>query len=160
MKFLCTFMNIVLFQPDIPQNTGSFVRLCACLDMPLHIIEPCGFVLDDKKLARVAMDYAAQVTIIRHTNFSAFLDFKQEAGNGRLILLTTKAAQRYTDCTYQQGDFLLLGRESSGVPQEVHDKADLRVTIPMAAGARSLNVVNAASMVVGEAMRQTIWSKI
>lgn len=157
MNFLCTFMNIVLFQPDIPQNTGSFVRLCACLGIKLHIIEPCGFVLDDKKLARVAMDYATQVTIIRHANFPAFLDFKQEAGSGRLILLTTKAATCYTECNYQAGDFLLLGRESSGVPDAVHEAAELRVTIPMKEGARSLNVVNAASMVAGEAMRQIGW---
>lgn len=150
-------MNIVLYQPDIPQNTGSFLRLCACLGLTLHIIEPCGFVLDDKKLRRVAMDYGENVDIIRHTNFPAFLDFRQTAGDGRLILLTTKATSRYTDCTYRHNDFLLLGSEASGAPQEVHDAVDMRVTIPMRSGARSLNVVNAASMVVGEAMRQTGW---
>lgn len=147
-------MNIVLYQPDIPQNTGSFIRLCACLGMPLHIIEPCGFVLDDKKLARVAMDYAAQITLVRHANFAAFLAFKQQAGDGRLILLTTKVAQPYTDCLYHPDDWLLLGRESSGVPENVHETVDLRVTIPMQGNARSLNVVNAASMVAGEALRQ------
>lgn len=154
MKFLCRSMNIVIYQPDIPQNTGGFIRLCACLGMPLHIIEPCGFVLDDRKLARVAMDYAGQAEILRHQSFSAFLDFRQE---GRLILLTTKAATRYTECSYQTGDFLLLGRESGGVPEAVHEAVDMRVTIPMKEGARSLNVVNAASMVAGEAMRQTGW---
>jgi tRNA (cytidine/uridine-2'-O-)-methyltransferase len=147
-------MNIVLYQPDIPQNTGAFVRLCACLGLRLHIIEPCGFVLDDKKLARVAMDYAGQADITRHRNFAAFMDFKNSTQAARLILLTTKAASSYTDCTYRAGDFLLLGRESSGVPQEVHEAAELRVTIPMQPGARSLNVVNAASMVAGEALRQ------
>ena len=152
-------MNIVLYQPDIPQNTGSFIRLTACLGMRLHIIEPCGFVLDDRKLARVAMDYAGKADITRHTSFSAFLDFKQAAGSGRVILLTTKAATCYTDCSYHADDFLLLGRESSGVPQEVHDAVQLRVTIPMQEGVRSLNVVNAASMVAGEAMRQTKWKK-
>lgn len=151
-------MNVVLFQPDIPQNTGSFVRLCACLGLKLHIIEPCGFVLDDKKLLRVAMDYAAQIDIVRHLNFSSFLDFKQTTGTGRLILLTTKAATRYTDCRYESDDFLLLGRESSGVPEDVHAAAELRITIPMRGNARSLNVVNAASMVIGEAMRQTGWN--
>ena len=152
-------MKIVLYQPDNPQNTGSFIRLCACLGLELHIIEPCGFVLDDKKLARVAMDYGKQATIMRHTSFSHFLDFKQEQAGSRLILLTTKAETPYIDITYKKEDFLLLGRESSGVPQDVHEIADIRAAIPMEEGARSLNVVNAASMVAGEALRQTRWSQ-
>ncbi len=150
-------MNIVLYQPDIPQNTGGFVRLCACLGVGLHIIEPCGFVWDEKKLARVAMDYLDLIVITRHQSFSAFLDFKSTTQDARLILLTTKASVPYAGIAYQDNDFLLLGRESSGVPQEVHEAADLRVTIPMRAGARSLNVVNAASIVAGEAKRQTGW---
>lgn len=153
-------IQIVLYQPDIPQNTGGFVRLCACLGLNLHIIEPCGFVLDDKKLKRVAMDYADHVNITRHANFPAFLNLKQATLGVRLILLTTKATNRYTDYTYQTNDFLLLGRESSGVPQAVADACDAAVTIPMVKGARSLNVVNAASMVVGEALRQTTWKNI
>jgi len=148
-------MNIVLYQPDIPQNTGSFVRLCACLGLPLHIIEPCGFILDDKKLARVAMDYSDKAEIIRHPSFKSFMEHKGE--KGRLILLTTKSSEAYTECHYHKHDFLLLGRESSGVPEDVHAAADKRVTIPMHENARSLNVVNAASMVVGEALRQTKW---
>ena len=153
-------MNIVLYQPDIPQNTGSFVRLAACMGASLHIIEPCGFILDDKKLKRVAMDYSAHAPITRHENFLHFLDHKQTIAHSQLILLTTKVSTRYTDCKFQPNDFLLLGRESSGVPQEVHEAADLRITIPMAPGARSLNVVNAASMVIGEAMRQTKWMRV
>lgn len=114
-------------------------------------------MLDDKKLARVAMDYAEQVAITRHISFAAFLDFNQTNPKGRLLLLTTKATTPYISVNYQPNDFLLLGRESSGVPQEVHDVADLRITIPMHGKARSLNVVNAASMVIGEALRQTTW---
>jgi tRNA (cytidine/uridine-2'-O-)-methyltransferase len=152
-------MNIVLYQPDIPQNTGAFLRLCACLGIDLHIIEPCGFILDDKKLARVAMDYADHVKIIRHRSWRHFLDLKQDTKKARLVLLTTKAATAYTDIAYHADDFLLMGRESSGVPQEVHDAADMRVAIPMEASARSMNVVNAASMVAGEALRQTKWNK-
>lgn len=151
-------MKIVLYQPDIPQNTGSFIRLCACLGCELHIIEPCGFIWDEKKIARVAMDYFSLVTIQRHTSFSAFLEFKN-AGSGKLILLTTKTQQPYTECAYQNDDFLLCGSESGGVPDTVHAQADSRVTIPMKHGARSLNVVNAASMVLGEAMRQVEWMR-
>lgn len=151
-------MNIVLYQPDIPQNTGAFLRLCACVGVRLHIIEPCGFVLDDKKLARVAMDYGSTEAITRHTSFERFLDHRQTIPRAKLILLTTKASVHYTAINYGKDDFLLLGRESSGVPQEIHERADLRVTIPMQPGARSLNVVNAAAMVAGEALRQTTWS--
>ena len=148
-------MNIVLYQPDIPQNAGAFVRLCACLGMNLHIIEPCGFVWDEKKLKSVAMDYRDRITITRHTGFDRFMDAKSTS---RLILLTTKAASRYTDIDYRGDDFLMFGRESSGVPEPVHAVASVRVTIPMQPGARSLNVVNAASMVAGEAKRQTGWA--
>lgn len=151
-------MNIVLYQPDIPQNTGAFVRLAACLGLKLHIIEPCGFILDDKKLKRVAMDYGAQADITRHASFSAFLDHKQRHGAGRLVLLSTKASVPYTECRYEKDDYLLLGRESGGVPESVHAAAEIRVMIPMAPAARSLNVVNAASMVAGEALRQTGWN--
>ncbi|MDX2072793.1 MAG: tRNA (cytidine(34)-2'-O)-methyltransferase [Alphaproteobacteria bacterium] len=150
-------MNIVLYQPDIPQNTGGFLRLCACMGAALHIIEPCGFVLDDKKLARVAMDYGSQVQITRHTGWQAFTMFISKIADARLILLSTRADKIYTDVAYRGDDFLLFGRESAGVPPEVHEAADLRVTIPMRTGARSLNVVNAASMVVGEARRQQGW---
>ena len=132
------------------------MRFCACLGLHLHIIEPCGFVLDDRKLKRVAMDYASDVSFTRHTNFDAFIDFKQRQANAKLIILSTKAPTAYTKVNYNKGDFLLLGRESSGVPQDVYEQCDEHATIPMHAGARSLNVVIAASMVAGEALRQIV----
>lgn len=144
-------IDLALFQPDIPQNTGSLMRLTACLGVRLHIIEPCGFVLDDKSLKRVAMDYGAQADVTRHSSWEEFLEKKP----GRLILLTTKTPQPYTDFAFRSGDILLLGRESAGVPQQVVDKTDAQVTIPMQPGVRSLNVALAASMVLGEALRQT-----
>jgi len=147
-------MNIVLYQPDIPQNTGAFVRLAACLGAGLHIIEPAGFILDDRKLSRVALDYGQIANITRHVSFDAFMRWKEAR---RLILLSTKASLPYTQWRYEAEDLLMVGRESSGVPDAVHEACDARVMIPMASGARSLNVVNAASMVLGEAMRQTIW---
>lgn len=148
-------MKIALYQPDIPQNTASFVRLTACLGIELHIIEPCGFIWDEKKLARVAMDYLPLAHITRHRSIEAF---KDALVGSRLLLLTTKSSTPYTRIAYQPGDILLCGRESSGVPQEIHDMADQSITIPMAGQARSLNVVNAASMVAGEMLRQTIWT--
>lgn len=144
---------LALYQPDIPQNLGSFIRLAACLNMPLHIIEPCGFPLDDRKIRRAAMDYGAEAEIIRHVSWEEFRIWNLESGN-RLALLTTKATQPYTAVTYQPNDILLLGRESSGVPPEVHEAVDIRVTIPMRGTCRSLNVVNAAAMVAGEVLRQ------
>lgn len=146
-------LNIVLYQPDIPQNTAAFVRLCACLDLSLHIIEPCGFVWDEKKLKSVAMDYLEKASIIRHASFDAFLG----TVSGTLHLLTTKASTNYTKVEYKPGDALMLGRESGGVPDCVHEAVASRITIPMQTGARSLNVVNAASMVAGEALRQMRW---
>jgi tRNA (cytidine/uridine-2'-O-)-methyltransferase len=143
-------MILCLFEPDIPQNTGSFIRLSACLGLPLHIIEPCGFPLDDKRMRRVAMDYGDLAQIVRHVSWQAFMERKQ----GRVILLTTKSAERYTDFAFQPGDILLCGRESAGVPDYVHALADARVCIPMQPGARSINVAMAASMVAGEALRQ------
>ena len=127
------------------------MRLCACMGARLHIIEPCGFVLEDKQLKRVAMDYDNQVEIIRHRSWDAFLSAKQ----GRMISLTTKAELTYVNFTFEQNDILLLGRESSGVPQHVADAADAKVKVPMHGGARSLNVALCASMVLGEALRQT-----
>lgn len=152
-------IKIVLFQPDNPQNMGAFMRLCACIAVELHVIEPCGFVWDAKKMKRVAMDYGAMVDPIRHSSWKAFLDSKQEQPDSRLLLLTTKTSQRYVDFAFQSDDFLVLGSESSGAPDYVHERVDGRITIPMQANARSLNIVNAASMVVGEALRQTSWSK-
>ena len=147
-------MQLALFEPDIPQNTGSILRLCACTGVALHVIEPCGFPFDEKRLKRVAMDYEALVRLQRHTSWKAFCDWRNREKK-RLVLLTTKTDIAYTGFTFAADDVLLLGRESSGVPQEVRDAADASVTIPMHGGARSLNVALAASMVLGEALRQT-----
>lgn len=147
-------MFLCLFEPDIPQNTGSMIRLCACMGLELHIIEPCGFPLDDKKLRRVAMDYGNPDTIKRHTSWDAFLELYQVKEKKRLVLLTTRATQSYTDFTFHPDDILLLGRESSGVPEHVHQNVDERVKITTCSGTRSLNLVQAASMVTGEAIRQ------
>ncbi len=144
-------MRLALYQPDIPQNTGTLVRLCACLDVPLDIIEPCGFTFTDKQLRRAAMDYADRAELIRHDSWADFLP----GLNGRLVLATTKAAQPYTDFAFRAGDIILLGQEQSGVPDEVHERADARLVIPMQGGARSLNIAVAGGMILGEALRQT-----
>ncbi|MBY0407397.1 MAG: tRNA (cytidine(34)-2'-O)-methyltransferase [Rickettsiales bacterium] len=148
-------MLIALFQPDIPQNLGSLIRLCACLRVGLHIIEPCGFPLDDKRMKRAAMDYYDLAAIERHASWEAFLDARQSAGMGRLVLLTTKASQEYTQFAFRPDDVLVLGRESAGVPDFVHEAADARLVVKTHPPARSLNLAQAASMVTGEALRQT-----
>ena len=127
------------------------MRLCACLGVGLDVIEPCGFPLGDRAVRRAAMDYAAQVEMRRHDSWTSYLAAR---AGGRLLLLTTHGAARYTDVAYQPDDTLLLGRESAGAPEEVHAQADARLVVPMASGARSLNVVVAAAMVLGEALRQ------
>jgi tRNA (cytidine/uridine-2'-O-)-methyltransferase len=147
-------MQIALYQPDIPQNVGSILRLCACMDVACHIIEPCGFILDDKRLARVAMDYAQHVRLLRHSSWERFLAQAREQ-NWRVILFTTKGASDYCDFTFKASDVLLLGRESAGVPPAVADAADARLRIPIAPHARSLNVATAAAMALGEGLRQT-----
>ncbi len=147
-------MRLALYQPDIPQNTGTLLRLCACLDVPCDIIEPCGFPLDDAKLRRAGMDYLDLAKMTRHDSWEKFLRFARE-NNHRLVLLTTKADMSCYDFRFQRGDILLLGRESLGVPQEVHDAASARIKIPMQQGARSLNVAIAGAMVLGEALRQS-----
>ncbi|MEE2998254.1 MAG: tRNA (cytidine(34)-2'-O)-methyltransferase [Pseudomonadota bacterium] len=145
-------MRIALFQPDIPQNAGAVFRLGTCLRIPIDIIEPCGFILDDRRLKRVAMDYGAGTDIERHASWEAW---KTARNSSRIVLLTTQGTDLYTDFNFQDSDTLLLGRESAGVPEEVHAAADARLIVPMAPGARSLNVVTAAALVVGEALRQT-----
>ncbi len=146
-------LRIALYQPDIPQNTGALLRLGACLGVPVDIIEPCGFVITDRGLQRAGMDYLDMAAMQRHDSWPAFcIDLDQR--QGRLILLTTKGANAYTAFRFQPGDTLLLGRESAGAPAEVHDRADARLIIPMLAGRRSLNIALAASMVLGEALRQ------
>jgi len=144
-------MRLALFEPDIPQNAGALLRLGACLNVGVDIIEPCGFLLTDKGLKRAGMDYLALASLKRHTSWDRF---QADRGHGRLILLTTKAAQPYAGFTFAPDDTLLVGRESAGVPQVVHEAADARLLIPMAPGARSLNVSQAAAMVLGEALRQ------
>lgn len=146
-------MQLALYQPDIPQNLGSLLRLCACLDTPCHIIEPCGFILDDKRLKRVAMDYAHLANIQRHISWEAFFAYAQEQ-QPRVILLSTKGSKSLYDFTFHPSDLLLLGRESAGVPQKVANSAHEILHIPLASHARSLNIGQAASMALGEALRQ------
>jgi len=146
-------MQIALFQPDIPQNTGTILRLCACLDVAAHIIEPAGFPVSDRHFRRAGMDYLDQVAITRHASWPAFEAWRAGA-RARLILLTTSARMSYLDHLYDPDDVLLFGRESAGVPEKVHQAAEVRLVVPMRADMRSLNVAMAAAMVVGEAMRQ------
>jgi tRNA (cytidine/uridine-2'-O-)-methyltransferase len=145
-------MRLALFQPDIPQNTGAILRLAACFGLPVDVIEPCGFVFDDRRMRRAGMDYLEHVELQRHRSWEAYQAARR--GQGRLILLTTKGAVPHIECRYEAADSLLLGRESAGVPDEVHDAADMRIRIPMRQGLRSLNVAMAAAIVAGEAMRQ------
>ncbi len=145
-------MQLALYQPDIPPNTGTILRMAACLNVAVNIIEPCGFPFGEKSFRRAGMDYIDQSMTIRHKSWELFLE---SIGKSRIILLSTKAAQVYTDITYQPDDIILLGRESAGVPDDVHNRADERVIIPMTPDTRSLNVAVSASMVLGEALRQT-----
>ena len=151
-------MRLALYEPDIPQNTGTILRLAACLGLAVDIIEPCGFLLDDRRLRRAGMDYLESVSLTRHNSWTAYCESRatrETAGTaGRLLLLTTRGERAYTDVGYKPDDTLLLGRESAGVPEAVHAYADQRLVIPMQAGARSLNVALAAAMVAGEALRQ------
>jgi tRNA (cytidine/uridine-2'-O-)-methyltransferase len=147
-------MRLALFQPDIPQNLGAAIRLCACLGVPLDVIEPCSFPLDDRTLKRAALDYQPLATLQRHDGWSAFLAEPTRA-EGRLVLLTTAGASPLHDFAFTPGDTLLMGRESAGVPPEVHTRAQARLFIPISPGARSLNVVAAAAIALAEALRQT-----
>ena len=147
-------MRLALFQPDIPQNLGASLRLCACLAVWLDVIEPCAFPLSDKSLKRAALDYGDATKIRLHASWSNFLQ-APERGEGRLILFTTKSAEPYQAFSFQAGDTLLFGRESAGVPEDVHAAAEARLLIPLAPGMRSLNVTTAAAMALGEALRQT-----
>jgi tRNA (cytidine/uridine-2'-O-)-methyltransferase len=147
-------MRLALFQPDIPQNLGAALRLGACLGVPVDVIEPCGFPLSDRAARRAARDYAAKAEIVRHASWRAFLAAPERA-RGRLLLFTTQGAEPFHRFQYRADDVLLFGRESAGVPPEVHAQADARLCIPLVAGARSLNIVNAAAMALGEALRQT-----
>jgi tRNA (cytidine/uridine-2'-O-)-methyltransferase len=147
-------MQIALYQPDIPQNTGTILRLCACLNVSAHIIEPAGFPVSDRHFRRAGMDYLDEVSIARHDSWSKFEQWRNDGGY-RLILFTTKGVSSYLDYRYGADDVLLFGRESAGVPEEVAAAADARLAIPIKQGLRSLNVAVAAAMALGEALRQT-----
>ena len=144
-------MRIAVFQPDIAQNAGTILRLGACLNIGVDIIEPCGFPFGDASLKRAGLDYLDHASFVRHESWGTFLASKPP----RLVLLTTKAERAYTDFAFAPTDTLLFGRESAGVPREVSEHAEVRLKIPLAQGMRSLNVAVAAAMVLGEALRQT-----
>ena len=147
-------MQIALFQPDIPPNTGTILRMCACLEVGAHIIEPAGFAISDRTFRRAGMDYLDQVSLMRHDSWTKFEQWR--AGTDyRLLLFTTKGATSYLDFSYRASDILLFGRETAGVPDEVAAAADARLKIPITPALRSLNVAMAAAMAVGEALRQT-----
>ena len=147
-------VRLALYQPDIPQNTGTMLRMAACLGVAVEIIEPAGFDVTDRNFRRAGLDYLDHLAITRHASWRVFEAFRTNAGL-RLVLATTKGATPYTGFAFRPGDILLMGRESAGVPDEVHAAADARVVVPMRAGLRSLNVAVAAAMMVGEALRQT-----
>ena len=147
-------MQIALFQPDIPPNAGTILRLCACLGVTAHIIEPAGFAVSDRAFRRAGMDYLDQVSLMRHDSWDRFEAWRREAGY-RLLLFTTKGATSYLDFHYKEQDILMFGRETAGVPGAVAGKADARLKIPIKPTLRSLNVAMAAAMAVGEALRQT-----
>jgi tRNA (cytidine/uridine-2'-O-)-methyltransferase len=147
-------MPIALFEPDIPQNTGTILRLAACLGIEAHLIEPAGFPTSDRTFRRAGMDYLDTVKLKRHASWEAFVQWRAAEGL-RLVLFTTAANASYLDHRYEPRDILLFGRESAGVPTHVHAAADVRLCIPMQAGLRSLNVAMTCAMAVGEALRQT-----
>jgi tRNA (cytidine/uridine-2'-O-)-methyltransferase len=147
-------MRIALYEPDIPQNSGTILRLCACLGIEAHIVEPAGFPVTDRAFRRAGMDYLDQVTIVRHGSWGEF-DAWRRRESLALVLITTAAERSFLDHHYDGGEVLLFGRESAGVPQAVHAAADARLRIPMRAGLRSLNVAMAVALVAGEALRQT-----
>jgi len=147
-------MQIALYEPDIPQNTGTILRLCACLGMSAHIIEPAGFPTSDRAFRRAGMDYLDAVAVSRHACWRDFEAWRLSRAC-RLVLFTTTAAVSYLDYKYDGNDILLFGRETAGVAEHVHAAADARLVIPMRPGLRSLNVALAAAMAAGEALRQT-----
>lgn len=146
-------MRIALYEPDIPQNTGTILRTCACLGIEAHIIEPAGFPVTDRAFRRAGLDYLDRITILRHASFADFQDWRRSAGL-KLVLMTTAAQTSYLDHRYGEDQIVMVGRESAGVPQPVHDAADVRLRIPIRKGFRSLNIAVATAMVAGEALRQ------
>lgn len=149
-------LRIALYQPDIAGNTGTILRLAACLGLSVDLIEPAGFALSDRNLKRAGLDYLASVVLTRHASWQAFEAWRAETGR-RLILASTKAALPYTQHAFTGSDILLFGRESAGVPDSVHAVADARILIPMVEGQRSLNLAMSVAMIAGEALRQTQW---
>jgi tRNA (cytidine/uridine-2'-O-)-methyltransferase len=147
-------MRIALYEPDIPQNTGTILRLCACLGIEAHIVEPSGFPVTDRAFRRAGMDYIDNLSIARHGSFAAFEEWRRRE-RLQLVLLTTAAERSYLNHAFTADQVLLFGRESTGVPTTVHERADVRLRIPMQSGMRSLNIAVAAAMVAGEALRQT-----
>ena len=143
-------MRIALFEPDIPQNAAALIRLAACLGVPVDVIEPCGFLFSDAGFRRAGLDYVERAEIARHGSWETF----RTTLSGRMVLLTTRATMAHTAFAFARSDTLLLGRESAGVPEFVHEAADARVRIPLKPGLRSLNVAQAGAMVLGEALRQ------
>ncbi len=146
-------LQLALFQPDIPQNAGTMLRLCACLGLEAALIEPAGFPTSDRHFRRAGLDYLDHLALARHTSFAAFEAWRRAAGR-RLVLLTTRGAAPYLDFAFAPDDVVMVGRESAGVPEAVHAAADARLRVPMVEGLRSLNVAVAAAMVLGEALRQ------
>ena len=146
-------MRIALYQPDIPQNSGNILRLGACLGVSIDIIEPTGYVFDDKRLKRSSMDYISHINYKRHIDWEAFFHWSKK-NNFRLILLTTKVDKKYYDYNFKNNDILIFGRESAGVSEIVHSNVDEQITIPMKKGMRSINVSSAVALVAGEACRQ------
>ena len=147
-------MQIALYQPDIPQNTGTILRLCACMATAAHIIEPAGFPISDRHFRRAGMDYLDHLNWMHHDSWTRFEEWRRQ-GRYRLLLFTTKGATPYLDFHYQASDILLFGRETAGVPEAVAEAADARLVIPIKAGLRSLNVAMAAALALGESLRQT-----
>jgi tRNA (cytidine/uridine-2'-O-)-methyltransferase len=148
-------MEIALYQPDIPQNTGTILRLAACLGVRVHVIEPAGFDLSDRALRRAGLDYLPHVDLCRHSGWDAFLGWRARETASRLVLATTHAATPHHSFDYHSGDVLLFGRESSGVPNAVHEAADARIRVPMRPGLRSLNLAISCAMVLDSALTHT-----
>jgi len=150
-------MNVVLYQPDIALNVGAIIRLSACLNVKLHIIEPCGFPFDMKKVRQAAMDYIDKVELIRHFSWAAFIDYKKK-NVSTLYLLSTKADQIYSEVSFKEEDYLIFGRESAGASKEVWETIDHALKIPLKPDCRSLNLASSVALVLGEALRQTSYA--